>query len=326
MNYINYFFRLSLLLLITNPLPGQVIKGEVRAYETDEPVPFAHVYFNSSMRGTTTDENGYFVLSTKDFEAQHVVVSCVGFDSWILKEWQEGKYYRIYLKPSSNVLTELYITSKDIPRERKERMFLREFLGTTKNGLSCTIENLDEVMLVYFRDSRTLKAFCDNPLIIRNKSLGYKIRYYLDNFELDQEHMFYRGYYMFEDDTTLTRHELASAQKRREKAYDGSRMHFFRELWRKSTYKLEFQIQYANTEEVVDLDSLVGDIHNHVRLLKSCGDLDIYYKQHVSRVTFVDKEDVPFARTGFFDSEHMRWSGKMAVKRVGDLLPFEYWP
>ena len=46
---------------------AQNIRGEVLDFETNEKLPFVNVYFNSSQRGTTTDQNGFFELNTSDF-------------------------------------------------------------------------------------------------------------------------------------------------------------------------------------------------------------------------------------------------------------------
>jgi len=203
---------------------------------------------------------------------------------------------------------------------------LREFLGTSANASKCTIENIEDIFLTYFKSTKTLEAYCDKPLLIHNRGLGYNIKYFLDEFKSSQNNMFYRGNFLFEEDTTLSPKEVLNVLKRRKKGYYGSRMHFFRELWRKDSYKLRYYLQNQHSEEVLNLDSLVSEVNNNVRLMRPVGLIKITYKYDISYIKFIDGKSIPFSKFGFFDSEFLHWSGKMANQRIGDLLPFEYWP
>lgn len=311
---------------LSSGIYAQIITGVVLDYETEQEVPFANVYFNSSMHGAVTDENGRFELNIDGYDGQDIVVSCVGYDSWIIQEYHGNKFYQVYLKPSSVLLREILIVHKDMPRKKKERIFLREFLGTSSNASKCKIENIEDVYLVYFKSTKTLEAYCDKPIIIYNKALGYRIRYFLDIFKLEEKNMFYRGNFMFEDDTSITPEEMVTVLRRREKAYDGSRMQFFRELWRRDSYKFKFYLQDPKTDLVLNLDSLVTDITNNIRYLRPVGPIKVSYRSEKSYIDFIDQQSIPFNKSGFFDSKFLTWSGEMANQRIGDLLPFEYWP
>ena len=52
----------------------------------------------------------------------------------------------------------------------------------------------------------------------------------------------------------------------------------------------------------------------------------ISYGQEISNIEVVADNKIPFTKNGFFDSQYLLWSGEMAKERIGDLLPFEYWP
>ena len=323
----NYFLGFTLLICcLSGKSQGQSIRGIVLDHETDEIIPFANVYFNASQHGTVTDENGYFELNIAGYLAHNVVVSCVGFDTWIIDDIQVGKYYKVYLKPSSFLLREVLVVHKDIPRKKKEQMFLREFLGTSANASKCTIENIEDVYLSYFKSTKTLYAYCDKPLNINNKRLGYKILYFLDEFTLSPDNMFYSGNFLFEDEISFSSMDLKKVLNRRVKAYYGSRMHFFRELWRKSSFKLQFYLEDPRTDAFIDVDTLVSEVNDHVRLLRPIGSIKISYKNRTSYIDFIDGKSVPFDMSGFFDPKFLYWRGEMANQRIGDLLPFEYWP
>ena len=54
-------------------------------------------------------------------------------------------------------------------------LFRNQFLGTTRAGSKCTIENEDEIYFSYDNDKFVLIAYADKPLIINNPYLGYKV-------------------------------------------------------------------------------------------------------------------------------------------------------
>jgi hypothetical protein len=315
-----------LFLLIGTEIRAQTVKGIILDIETEEVIPFSNVYFNSSQRGTTSGVDGKFELNTDGFENQDIVISCVGYNTRLIVDFEVGKFYKVYLSSRSNVMREVVVVAKDMPRKKKEEIFLREFLGTSANATRCEIRNLDDVVLTYFKSTKTFEAYCDKPLIIHNKSLGYVIRYFMDDFVKSPDNLFYSGNYIFEEDTSLTFIERKKALKQRGKAYYGSRMHFFREIWGSSTYKLEYYLQDARTEESVDLARLVSVVDKDVKLLRPIGPIKIYYKNEISQIEFVDDQCVPFSKSGFFDSKYLKWQGEMADQRISDLLPFEYWP
>ena len=316
--FIQLFFSLSL-------LQAQKVKGVVFDFDTKEAIAFANVYFNSSTHGTTTDQNGHFILETNNYEGQGIVISCVGYDSWILADYESDMLYRIYLKPSSWLLKEIVISPNDLPREKKEKIFKKYFLGSTRNARQCQIQNMEDVILVYQKESKTLEAYCYEPLIIHNQALGYKIKYFLDSFNVDRNYFFYQGNYLFEEDTLLQGRSREKVIIKRKKAYYGSRMHFFRALWHGEEGNLHFKVQSLDTSVLV-IDSLVTEEIDKLKYLKALDKFKIYYKSFVSLVEFKDAKCVPFNRSGFFDSENLYWRGHMARQRVGDLLPFEYWP
>jgi len=325
----NYALRIVFTLLLVGAamqVSSQTVRGSVLDSDTSEPIPFANVYFNSSQRGTTSDLDGQFELNIKDYENQDIVVSCVGYSSRLIIAFEEGKFYKVLLEPRSNLLREVVVVADDIPRKRKEEIFKREFIGTSANASKCVIQNLDDVVLTYFKSTKTLQAYCPEPMIIFNKPLGYKIRYFLDEFSKSQDSVYYSGYFLFEDDTTLSINEMKDVVKRRKRAYYGSRMHFFREMFRASTYKLEFVLLDYFNDQMITLSKLITEANGNVRHLRPIGPIKIIYKNDVSVIEFKGDECVPFTNSGFFDSRYLWWRGDMSDQRIAELLPFEYWP
>ena len=322
-----YIFYCFTILFISFEINAQHISGQVLDFQTKEPLPYANIYFNASMRGISTDLNGEFKLNTSGFHGQDIVVSIIGYESWIIKDFQNNKYYIVYLRPSSYLLREIVIIHNDMPRKKKEKIFKREFLSTSHFAASRTIENISDVVLTYFKDTKTLEAYCFKPILIHNKALGYKIKYFLDEFKLTDNNMLYRGNFLFEEDTTLSSFERMKAVNNRHKAYTGSRMDFFREMWEDKPFGLDFYVFTGYTDIPIPKDILISEEDENIKFLNPVQkNMIISYGQEISNIEVVADNKIPFTKNGFFDSQYLLWSGEMAKERIGDLLPFEYWP
>ena len=316
----------SIFFLIQPDVYAQTISGKVLSSQTNESIPYANVYFNNSFNGSVSDIDGNFVLNISQNPGQDIIVSCVGYQSALIEDHIPGEYYEVYLKPHTYLLDPLLVVADGTSRKKLLKRFLREFLGQTKNAKKCTIENLDDLRLEY-DSSGTLVAFSSKPLIISNKALGYRITYFLDEFKHNKEVMKYGGYSLFEEDTTLSKQEIIQIIERREKAYSGSRMHFFRVLWNDEFHKSKFKLFDARKGEEVRLQDQIHTKNQDVKYLSSPNTLKIVYSISGSSVISLEKTDeLYFTRNGYFDPKGIRWWGRMSKQRMADLLPYEYVP
>jgi hypothetical protein len=171
------------------------------------------------------------------------------------------------------------------------------------------------------------------PILIRNKALGYNIIYYLDKFEIAwmTNYVLMIGNYIFLEDSTSKPDERKRFERRRESAFLGSRMHFFRALWENNLDSAGFTVKdSANVK--LSYDDLVSQPDNltdanQLKCLKYHGNLYIAYQAKLpqSRIHIL-KDYVFFDKNGFFDPLGIVWQGEMSKQRTGDLLPFEYKP
>ncbi len=86
-----------------------------------------------------------------------------------------------------------------MPRSEKEKMFREEFLGKVIMQHRCTIENMEDIILVYNDRNNSLAAFCDKPIIIQNNALKYRINYFLDQFTSSEDSAFMSGTFYFSE-------------------------------------------------------------------------------------------------------------------------------
>lgn len=319
--------KITLFLLFLNLCTtafNQVIKGTIFDQKTDSVICFASIYFNGTFVGTTSDLNGNFKLNILKYTSMPLTISAIGYYSVTLDDFSRSKPLIIYLKPKLYDLSEAVISSKSLERKRRRNLILfkEEFLGTTDNALECKILNEKDITFNYESDDDTIKAFALKPILVENKALGYKITYYLDKFEYYKgiQATFFCGNIIFKEDVTTeaTQKQLAEA---REKAYLGSRMHFFRSLGANDLRANGFTITNSKYQTLKYKEIVIQ--RNNNKYLSFPENLNVFYIKVFSYIEFL-KKNVYFDKTGYFDPAGINWKGRMALQRIADWLPYEY--
>jgi hypothetical protein len=316
----------ALILISSIATTAQILKGQVLIYGTDSAIAHASIYFNNMYKRALADKNGYFELQISNSEKASLIVSAIGYSSTTIGDYNAGQFLKVYLKPKVYDLDEVVVTSvtSRMSREKMEKLFKKEFLGTSYSASKCTIENLSDVKLVYNESSKTLEAYSDDPLIIHNPYLEYKITYYIDKFKVQGRLTTNEGHYFFEDDTLLTDNEKTRIDKRRLNSYLGSKMHFIRSLCNRTLGEEGFSI-FNNSSQALDEDRILL-IKGSQKYLKVKDGIQVVYKNHSKGTHVTDYRGRSLINyKGFFDPASLRWTGGyMAMERVGDLLPYEY--
>ncbi len=75
-----YILRLFLLLTVSTSVLSQDVSLNVLDKETNEPVPYAQVFFVDYKTGTTTDENGIFNIPDYHLKNLHIQITHVGYE------------------------------------------------------------------------------------------------------------------------------------------------------------------------------------------------------------------------------------------------------
>jgi len=334
------FISIALLTFIMGA-KAQEVKGKVVDAATGKPIANASIYLAGSSRGTTSNNLGEFSLKTTEAK-KLLVVSCVGYQADTLSDYH-NKLLHIKLKPRTNELREVVISAEDgMSRERKLRIFFREFIGS--NRKDCIITNTDDINLRYKESTGTLVGEATRPLIILNKKLGYKITYFLSAFShslvpaWDPAETSYKGNYVFEEDTLgLAPAEIKKILQARDKAYYGSRMHFIRSVCANDLKENKFWYDYANYNFAFDnirankerllkdtsITTLVKDINHFLQF--PC--MIIRYKSGgESHLSFTNGPKYVKLPPNGYNESNLIWSGKMGGQRVGVLLPVDFEP
>jgi hypothetical protein len=218
---------------------SQILKGIVLDAHTNSPIESASVYFDNTTIGTSTNNKGEFIIDSPIFVTSPLVISVIAYDSYIIDNPNSDIAYKILLIEKNSELDDVLLTYFDgMSKDIKFAQFRAQFLGTTENGLSCKINNEDDLLLRFNKETNQLKATSKNPMVVTNNSLNYEIKIDINEFVIHYnyvdielsifkiESVFYKGtsFYKTLDQANKT------IKKQRKRAYKGSVLHFMRPL------------------------------------------------------------------------------------------------
>ncbi|HEU4789843.1 MAG TPA: carboxypeptidase-like regulatory domain-containing protein [Flavobacterium sp.] len=335
----NIFVLFSLILTINSF--SQNIKGKV--FNNDKtPLSGANIYYKGTTISTISDENGNFTLNYYPKSNTILVISFMGYQSQYFSNFDSSKDLNIELIASKNSLKEVVVNRKDeFSRKQKLKIFREHFLGATPNGKVALIENEEDIYFKYDKENFTLKAFSDKPLIIISPSLGYKIYYELQNFEVtfnnfsintdDVVLSYYKGLSRFEEINNSN--EILINRK---KAYQGSQIHFFSNLanniWSREQFLLLNDEQQVNANNCFKIYKQKDFIK--VVVIKQLGEnknkntiasYDILFDKKEESSIIFETDSFTIDRYGNNSNiENIIFSGKISEEKVGDMLPLNY--
>lgn len=209
----------------------QVISGRVLDAETDESVPFAHVFIDGTAIGDVAAEDGTFRLKLPPFFPFRLIVSMIGYEETELEirtPEDAGKTRTIHLQMSLTELGEFVVEAEQPRGWRRSLSMLRDILfSTTEGGLRCEMVN-PEVLDLEEKDG-LLTASAPVPLEIVNPWLGYRITLYRFRFSGNRQFFHWTGRIQFTEMEADER-QAERYRERRNEAWKGSMRHFLRAL------------------------------------------------------------------------------------------------
>jgi hypothetical protein len=291
-----------LFLLFSSTVFSQpVIKGTVIASATGLPVAGSSVFINNTSRGTTADRNGYFELGNIPAGKYELIISSVGYETsaYSFNSEQLPLKLRIELQLKVKELQNVTVEpSVEEGWDKWGKLFTDNFIGQAPNAGHCKIKNEQAIRFRYFKKSNRVIAFSDEPIIIENKTLGYRIKYQLEEFEVNfkTRASFFAGYPLFEDLDNDRKEPRQRWKKNRDKAYYGSLMHFMHSLYNDSLQQQGFEVR--RMVKITDAErERVKKIYERTRVITTNGasgvpsgslrpvspDSMAYYEQVMSR-------------------------------------------
>lgn len=227
-----------------------VIKGTVSSGAESESLPGAHVFLANTTYGTISDAEGKFALTVDQPGQYDLIVSFLGYSSYARQ---------INLTTPTTIELAISLTAKEqdlgsvtvkaISKgdwRRYLKLFKEIFLGSSMNAKRTILLNQQALGFYFDEETQTLSATAEEPLLLRNKELGYDIEYYLEEFEVSfsQQYSRYAGYPLFKD-LEAGQGITNRIRKNRQKAYLGSIEHFFKAVYENRVFEEGFVVQAA---------------------------------------------------------------------------------
>ncbi len=226
------------------------LTGTITDKASNDPMPFATVFFAETTFGTVSGENGEYKLTVPKPGTYDLIVKFVGYKTFALQvKLGEAPVATLDITieaDTRNLGSVVVSAKKDKDWERHMQEFRTTFLGESQNARKCKILNEQDIDFFYDKKKVVLEAFSSEPIIIENKALGYRVKYYLEKFVINYTAGLstYYGYTIFEE-MDGSKNKKARWEKNRRKAYEGSAIHFFTSLYENRLTEEGFYVQVA---------------------------------------------------------------------------------
>jgi hypothetical protein len=235
------------------------INGIILNSASNQAVQDVSIYLNNTKIGASSNAEGEYHLKGVMPGVYEVIVSHVGYT--MISKRVEVKTDNINLDfaltPKIKELHSILVMTSD-KREEWLGIFKQCFLGSSFAADKTKILDESAVLFEKGTTSAGIKAYSDQPLIIENKELGYRIHFDLVEFFYDSKEMitYFKGFSRFEELTTDAA-ALKRYEKNRLKYYYGSSQHFFHALLADDLVKQNFEVTLTspgNTNSAVKED------------------------------------------------------------------------
>lgn len=194
-------------------------------------IPGASVFIEGTTMGTQADANGFYTLKNIPAGRHRLVASLVGYVPKMVFIEVPGKItvYNFTLEEDNKTLAEVRVVgSQDKIWEKQFRAFERGFIGESYDRKEVYITNREVVD--FTENKEVFTAAASQPLQIINKSLGYKITYFMYNFERTNSLTSFKGLASFQELVPEDARQERRWNRNRVEAYEGSIKHFLKSL------------------------------------------------------------------------------------------------
>lgn len=311
---LSYRILYAMCFLLLCCLPGLAqdkhrITGTVISFANGSPIASASIFITGTSKGTSSNQAGNFVLNELPHTGSYeLVISSIGYATQVFPFTGDSLPLSLIVKMKPKVTELASVTVEPYEKdgwERWGRTFMESFVGTSAAARQCTIKNYKTLRFRYSKKTNTLIAVADEPLLIENKALGYRIKYQLEDFiyNMKERSLLFVGYTLFEDLSEDKNRVPRRWIVNRKHAYEGSIMHFIRSLCTNQLTNDGFEVRRMFKEPNLEKDRVkkvyaalwrrssgTGSriVMNSGDSLTVVGDSTSYYRQILSQPDFVD--------------------------------------
>ena len=352
-------YRILLLLVFIGAsviTPAQfVITGSVVDSASKEPLVNASVFCQNTTLGTVTDKEGKFSLSLKS-GGYDLIFSYTGYLTQTVKVTENTKIDVQLVKEEKSMGEVVLRNTYEVADGwiKYGDFFFQNFVGSTPNAAKCSLLNPEVLKFYYYKRSNRLKVLATDAIQISNQALGYNLRYQLDSFVYfyNSQVSTYRGYCLF---TEMEGEDSLKAiwKTARQKAYEGSRLHFMRSYYDSTLYEDGWVIDMLDEKSEKKFNRVDNPYDTlYYGALDSTMQIEVWYPRKLSiaytnkkpepeylkkmglpknvqyPISYIDiKETIAITENGYY-YEQKDWinQGYWSWKNVADLLPYDYLP
>ncbi|WP_346855462.1 carboxypeptidase-like regulatory domain-containing protein [uncultured Draconibacterium sp.] len=352
-----FFIALMLLNFTSSAQQNNAISGRIIDSESQKPIPHVEVFISGTTVGCITDTAGIFQIKPPYFPCT-LVADHIAYESFV-KPLEHGGNLLIDMRPSNYSLHEIAVSGKD-RRKRNLRFFYSHFIKENRDQ----IKILNDSALIFQRDKMQFIARTNEPLLLINDYLGYKIKVILDEFKVyaldgpngkpiplnsieGGEVMQMSGYYFYEP------LEMQFPDKRfyytlnRQTSYYGSYRHFLKSIYDENLGQQGYEIEVIPNDIAAAFFRLPSNGQNNdaKQYTSKANSLKVHYyfnsKQHpvplenieeyfqvTQRTSIIYPTGKPFfiRKNGTSPQLPLIIEGGMEIKNFANTLPEDYIP
>ncbi len=338
------------------------IEGKVVDKNSRLPLPGASVFAQNTTFGVATDADGNFRLKLPG-GGYELVVTFTGYETESMRITTgsgDNKNIVIEVKPKERAMEEVSVVASNEVKDGWQKygsFFSENFVGKTQMSQQCVIKNPEVLKFFFSKKRNRLKVTANEPLIVMNNGLGYKIVFAIDSFTYEYANNVsqFTGYPLFEEIPGTAEQQKLWKQSRVQ-VYLGSQLHFMRSLFDQTLADEGFEVQFLvkkNSQQVpiplkniyAALNYVKDDSSNTVEFKPNQPDLAIIYNRakpeqayiglepkankgyQVSTLNITPGESIIIEENGYYyDQKDITVNDYWGFKKIADMLPYDYDP
>lgn len=239
---------------------GARVIGKVIDGKTNEPIPFANVYFNGTSIGASSDSVGYFEIKNAPTEYSELVASSVGYKTISVNlQRLPNQIKRVEFR----MIADVTVLSSIVIRGDRDRQWQKRFenfrvylLGNTANSKGTRIINPQILDFRYNSATGTLTASAHEPLELENMALGYHISMSLEKFEASAEHYSVISKLFFKPLVPKNEMQALQWQKKRLETFEGSQRHFLLSVMKDNLNEQRYWVKKISPKTGLNISEL----------------------------------------------------------------------
>jgi len=203
-------------------------------------LPFTNVFINNTTIGAISDLEGNYEITGQIPPNLELVASFVGYVTKV-EEVVLGNRNSVTvnfsLEPLQTVLSEVELKSRrDRVWERNMNRFEDVFIAVPDDPIAGRQAEILNPWVVDFEQVKVanganyVKATAQEPIIIDNNALGYKIEFYLQDYRWSKTSSRYYGQVFYTEKTPKDEKEAQLWRENRESSYQGSSRHLIQSI------------------------------------------------------------------------------------------------